>query len=208
MKRLSFIIALALVLTIGGVYATFNYANGNDTVQAVEITNMSKKLADADTTSYGDKGTLTVTQSYAVNVDDVNKNLTTVGTVAEANKTMTITFTPATDCATDVRAYGIDLKLTFTNAEYKDSKGTFQGTIFTIKVPNVEAGKPTPTIENGVIHLPKEMGVKQPNGDFVFTMNLTNYIEITEILLPTYADYEKYAAAFAFEFKVTIEEDK
>ncbi len=55
MKKLGFVIIMALVLTIGGVYATFNYAQ-ND-VDPVNAT-LTKTIAGTDITKA--KGTITI----------------------------------------------------------------------------------------------------------------------------------------------------
>lgn len=198
MKRLSFIIALALVLTIGGVYATFSYAEKEKAVTAV-TGEMNKTLALAEALE-SNKGTLAVTipEAFSIGVDDTTKTLTTSGTYPEdlANRKMIITFTPDPRSSVETLKKGINLKLTFTNAEYNGQN------IFTFKDADVN--------DKNVVHLPRE-NAKYQEGKFVFELDLAEYITVTAIELPTLADYNKYAAIFNdtdFKLNVTIEEDK
>ncbi len=55
MRRIGFIISLALILTIGGVYATFYYAQGNADDQS---SNIGYTIAGTDVETK--KGTITV----------------------------------------------------------------------------------------------------------------------------------------------------
>lgn len=198
MKRLSFIIALALVLTIGGVYATFSYAGNENAVTAV-TGEMSKTLAGVDTKT-SEKGTLAVIvpEAFSIEVDDTTKTLTTGGKYpdVETDRKMIITFTPDPGSSVETLKKGINLKLTFTNAEYNKQK------IFTFKDADVN--------NKNVVHLPRE-NAKFQNGKFVFELDLAEYITVTAIELPTLADYTEYAAIFNdtnFKLNVTIEEDK
>lgn len=66
MKKLSTIIALALILTISGVYAAWNYAQG--TSASVEIT---REINMAQVNTKGNKGTISASPSdFAFLVDD------------------------------------------------------------------------------------------------------------------------------------------
>ena len=66
MRKLSTLIAIALIVTIGGVYAAWNYAQG--TTASVEIT---REVQMAQVITSGNKGTITATPSnVAFIVDD------------------------------------------------------------------------------------------------------------------------------------------
>lgn len=174
MKRLGAIIAIALVLTIGGVYATFEYANGG--VVSLENETISKELAGmTDTTA---KGTISIkSNNFKITVDDFNNNLHTVGRFE--NKT-TINFTPAPLADADVRANGIKLKLTIavTGNEYVDGETTYK--LFNIS----EEALTGVTLNNDAAI----------NGDFV--IDFTKYITVTEIELSTPTKYTAYSEAF------------
>lgn len=175
MKRLGAIIAIALVLTIGGVYATFEYANGG--AVSSENETISKELIGmTDTTA---KGTITIkSNNFKITVDDFNHNLHTAGHFEGTTK---INFTPATLAAADVRDNGIKLKLTINvngSNEYVDGETTYK--LFNISEEAL----------NGVTL----NGGAKINGDF--EINFADYITVTEIYLSTPEKYEAYSEAF------------
>lgn len=173
MKRLGAIIAIALVLTIGGVYATFEYAQGG--VVSLENETISKELIGmTDTTA---KGTITIkSNDFKITVDDFNHNLHTAGRFE--NKT-TINFKPATLADADVRTNGIKLKLTITvtGNEYDDGEKH--------KLFNISEEALTGVTLNG--------GAKIIND---FEINFADYITVTEIYLSTPEKYTAYSEAF------------
>ena len=174
MKRLGAIIAIALVLTIGGVYATFNYAQGG----AVSLENemISKELEGMTTTNA--KGTITIkSNSFKITIDDLGGDLHTKGKFE--GKT-TINFKPATLADADVRTNGIKLKLTITvtGNEYVDGETTY-------KLFNISADALAGVTLNG--------GAKIIND---FEINFADYITVTEIYLSTPEKYTAYSEAF------------
>lgn len=176
MKRLGAIIAIALVLTIGGVYATFNYANGG--VVSLENEMISKELAGKTIDTA--KGTISIKEdsNFKITVDDLDKNLHTKGSFT--GKT-TINFTPAPLAAADVRANGIKLKLkiTVTGNEYDDGETTYK--LFNIS----EEALTTGVTLNGNAPI---------RGDF--EIDFADYITVTEIELSTPTKYDAYKTAF------------
>lgn len=175
MKRLGAIIAIALVLTIGGVYATFNYANGG--VVSSENETISKELIGMTTTT--PKGTISIKDdsNFKIIVDDLTGNLHTGGRFE--GKT-TINFTPAPLAAADVRTKGIKLKLTInvTGNEYVDGGTTYK--LFNISADAL-AG----------VTLNNDAAI---NGDF--EIDFAKYITVTEIYLSTPEKYTEYSNAF------------
>ena len=106
MKKLSLLIALALILSIGGVYATWNYAQG-DAVDVNAYLDGSTKITDAVVNATA-KGTITVdTSNFSLTIDDETNDH-----VAELIKDgyIDITFTPSTGADADVAADGIALQ--------------------------------------------------------------------------------------------------
>lgn len=174
MKRLGAIIAIALVLTIGGVYATFEYAQGG--VVSLENETISKELIGmTDTTA---KGTITIkSNDFKITVDDFNHNLHTAGHFEGTTK---INFIPAPLAAADVRANGIKLKLTIavTGNEYVDGETTHK--LFNIS-------------EEALAGVTLNGGAKIIND---FEINFADYITVTEIYLSTPEKYEAYSEAF------------
>lgn len=181
MKKFGAIITIALALTIGGVYATFNYAQ--TAVDAAETTighTIDPKATDTA------KGTIEINSDFAMQV--VNGG--GYKTVMENTGNTTVTFTPTTGADADVRDNGIKLKLTITitGNEY----GTEKTPIFSLKAAYTEGG----VVLNG--------GNKLKGST---TVNLANYIALTEITLSTAAEYDAYKAAFdATVITVTVSE--
>ncbi len=106
MKKLSLLIALALILSIGGVYATWNYAQG-DAVDVSAYLDRRTMITDAvvDATP---KGTIAVdTSNFSLTIDDDNNDH-----VAELIKDgwIDITFTPSAGADAGVAANGIALQ--------------------------------------------------------------------------------------------------
>ena len=68
MKKLSVLIALVLCVTIGGVYAAWNYSQGN-----TASVNVSREINMAQVVTNGTKGTITATpqNNFAFLVDDI-----------------------------------------------------------------------------------------------------------------------------------------
>ena len=174
MKRLGAIIAIALVLTIGGVYATFNYAQGG--AVSLENETISKELEGMTTTNA--KGTITIkSNSFKITIDDLGGDLHTKGKFE--GKT-TINFKPATLADADVRTNGIKLKLTITvtGNEYDDGGTTYK--LFNISADAL-AG----------VTLNNDAAI---NGDF--EIDFAKYITVTEIYLSTPEKYTAYSEAF------------
>lgn len=178
MKRLGAIIAIALVLTIGGVYAAFNYAQGG--VVSVENEMISKELAGMTTDT--PKGTITIKEdsNFKITVDDLGGNLHTKGRFE--GKT-TIKFTPAPLADADVRANGIKLKLTITVTTETGKEYVDEGTTYNLF--NITGGASSGVILNDDAEI---------NGDF--KIDFTKYITVTEIYLSTPEKYTAYSEAF------------
>lgn len=180
MKKLGAIIISALVFIVGGVYATFTYAQTQATQQEATLT---KNLEAATTTT--PKGTIYVDNSFTITVDDVaDENVLTTAMVTSG--TTTVSFTPATGADADVRDNGIPLTLTVTISGTNTYKSS---AIFTT------------TAASGV---PLNDGNKVKNA---ITVNLADYISVTPIPLPTKAEYDAYQAAFVtVTIKITVSE--
>lgn len=169
MKKLGTIICIALMLTVGGVYATFNYAQ--TTAGSVEET-VGHTIEGAVTNTA--KGTIGLVSNYAIEVVNAGNNKTGYSSAG----TTTVTFTPAAGADADVRDNGIKLKLTI---EITGTK-TYNGTdIFVLKTAYTDGG----VILNGG---------NEVNG--TITVDLSDYITISEITLSTYAEYVAYEEAF------------
>lgn len=185
MKRLAAIMAGALITTVGGVYATFNYAQGD--VEQADI-NAQKTLAAATTTT--EKGQINLSDNFTVSIDDTNNDLVTDTTISGELK---ISFTPVAQGAdADVRENGIPLKLTILIG------GTNQ-------YNNKALFALTNAYTTGGVVLNDGNKVKDE-----ITVDLTNYIEWKqEFALSTLDEYNAFKTAFeATTITVTVTEAK
>ena len=173
-KLISIAIALALMLTVGGVYATFIYSQTSpDSVSTNWQTNV---ISEAVTT--GKKGTISVTiNTLTLKVDNKADNKTGLDRITgilQAN------FIPSTGADADVITNGIawGVKITFTNNTFKDQN--ILTTTTTGPTWNSVA------LNNGI----RSLSIT------IDEALLTGLIDVTEFELPTYADYQAYKTAF------------
>ena len=174
MKKLSLLIALCMLLTIGGVYATWTYTQNTDV--ADEAVNMNMNLTDvAYSGSYG---------TYKVDVTGLSlaidpKAGTTHTTALYATGNIIVTFTPNSVAPADVKENGVKTTYAFSlanpNWKYEDKD------IVTIN------------------HTEKHDVVWQDNGDgtFSFTISADEFMEhvaLTEFELDTKVKYDAYNA--------------
>ncbi len=181
MKKFGLTIAMATILTIGGVYATFNYAQ--DTVtEATETLSTGIEAAVVDTP----KGTIKIKSDFALTVDDkglIDGGTSTYVTGLTTTGSFVVNFTPATGADSDVRDNGIILEMTIALTGSNSYDG---GSIFTTSGLSSE-GKVT--LNSG----------SKINGDY--TVNLLDYLSLSEHTLDTKDKYDAYADALA---KLTI----
>ena len=111
MKKLTVIIALMLVVTIGGVYATWNYAQGE--VLAVDeyldgtTTRITEKVIDTA------KGKIAIDDSnFSIVIDDANNDKQAELVVSGS---IQVTFTPSDGADETVTASGIPLQFTISH---------------------------------------------------------------------------------------------
>lgn len=178
MKKLGLIILMALVLTVGGVYATFNYAQAD--VDSKSAT-LNKGIAGTDTET--PKGTI------SINVDDFLVKIDDTGTLKTGLKTqgnVKVTFTPKKGADASVADEGVNLKLeiSFTNNTYRQNAVDY------------EVFKTTGGYE-ATTGLVLGKGTKnEADGTFEYTVDLGQYLTVSEIPLPTLADYNAFAGWF------------
>ena len=112
MKKLGLIILMALVLTVGGVYAAFSYAR--EEVASVTTQALAKGIAEADTKT--PKGTIEIvgTKDVMLRIDDAKSNHKTGLEIG--NSVIKVTFTPAANAEPLVVDECINMKLPTTQA--------------------------------------------------------------------------------------------
>ena len=174
MKKLSLLIALCMLLTIGGVYATWTYTQNTDV--ADEAVNMNLNLTDvAYSGSYG---------TYKVDVTGLNLSIdpkagTTHTTALYATGNIIVTFTPNSVAPAEVKENGVETTYAFTlanpNWKYEDKD------IVTVK------------------HTEKHGVVWQDNDDGTFSFTISaeqfmGHVTLTEFELDTKVKYDAYNA--------------
>ncbi len=186
MKKLGLIILMALVLTVGGVYATFDYAQK----EVEHVTqDLTTSIAGKDVETR--KGRISVETNFKIRIDDISGMLKT-GYTTEGNTT--ITFMPAIKGVDDdVVNNGVNLKFVLNITGTNEYNGT---PIFKTKQPAYTAG--------GVI---LGNGTKNASGKFEYSVDLSQYLEVSEISLPTEAAYDAFLAVFeTIRITITVSE--
>lgn len=115
MKKIGIIVALALIVTIAGTYATWNYTTGATGVASQDLTGISIAITDKEIQT-ADGGTITVTKSddLKIEVDDDgshNAKLVFTGSI-------TVTYTSA---SADVKGLVLNCVSTAPANQYKNS---------------------------------------------------------------------------------------
>jgi len=170
MKKLTVLIALALILTIGGVYATWNYAQGSVPSVPKSLdgqTKITDKVVDSKA-----KGNIFVDpDNLSLLIDDANNDhmaeLTVTGYI-------TITFQPNAGADADVVEHGIPLKYALSCSSGLQYLGDH---IFEFSTEDVVLNSGNPTKEIRVNA--EDLGITLKN----------------EINLPTVEDYDNFYSA-------------
>ncbi|MBQ8291546.1 MAG: hypothetical protein IJX88_03445 [Clostridia bacterium] len=113
-KKLGVLAALATVVTVGGVYATWSFAELD-----APSANTTVNVAMTGTTGTSEKGTLSVAVmgegGFTLAVDDADNNHYAD---LKKNGVITVTFTPSANASADVKQHGIDLNAVISYAAY------------------------------------------------------------------------------------------
>lgn len=202
MKKMTVLASLALAVTIGGVYAAWNYAEEGVTAAyatgTVGITGVEGKTT---------KGSLSATgTNLALKVDDVSsdtKQHTTILTY-NADGYFTVTFTPNSNATTDVKANGIDLEWYVTLANTSNQVVDFNTVTFDYDLDGdgtVEAEEKQKiwTIDSDTkTKIVSSASAKDANsGAFTFRVEIEDVlakVSLAEIVLETEDMHNKYSA--------------
>ena len=180
MRKLSFLIALCTLLTVGGVYATWTYTQNTDV--ADESIGMSMNLTGVAYS--GSYGTFNIdTSSLKLTIDP--KPGTTHITSLLAEGEIVITFTPNSVAPENVKENGVDATFAFSlsnsNWQYDDGEGARN--IVTLAHDGTED---------------IDWGTPDSNGVFTYTISAAeflNHIQLGEFLLDTKAEYDAFSIA-------------
>ena len=132
MKKITALIMMALLITIGGVYAAWNYSEGNATASSPrDAVNIALTTAN----DAGSNGAFSFSNAVELSIDDDENDGIVHLAVLKCEGSIVITFTPASTANGDVKAKGIPMKVdaTYTPVEYNGKKviyiseGAFSG---------------------------------------------------------------------------------
>ena len=171
MKKFSFLILFALMISIGGVYATWVYSQSDD---VADITN-ARAITMTEATFEGTYGTYSTDASaLTLKVDPLEGTAHT--TSLKIDGYILIKFTPSTYAPSDVKENGVRTTYQFNvsnqNWTYNDQK-----------IITVETDVKTVS------------WTKQDDGTFLYTVTaqeLASVLHLTEFTLDTKADYDLY----------------
>ena len=204
MRKLSLLVALALLITIGGVYATWDYANADS---QANHQHMSINLATATTTAA--EGTiLNVLNSMNIMIDDSNDDYKADLTISGI---MGYVFVPSPGASQDVKDNGIQMQW---KLEQTDPAIQFKGVnIFTIKQASATALDEVEITASNAKDLCSGVDLTQYIGYWYVEVDADDILGALEISLqlPTHDDYDDFSqelAATAGKLGVTISEDK
>ena len=128
MKKLSLLIALCMLLTIGGVYATWSYVGSTDIIDAYA----ESKVTITDAVIEGTYGIYKIESNLVLTVDQANDNHE-AELVFDSNDGqdvyLKVTFTPSTNAPQAIKTNAIESELYFgvtTPMQYKmDADGSY-----------------------------------------------------------------------------------
>ena len=207
MKKLSVIISLALVITIGGVFAAWNYSNGT----ATGITT-TRALDMASITTTVEKGKITANSTGMTLIVDDDKSVnpqtgTSFKAVLVGTGSINVTFTPDGSADPTVKQNGIHMIATVTITK---AEGTTQwtadddaNTLVDILAPNTELVPGTENQKN-VIDLGTAKVVEIQAQQIIDALIFCGG---KNVILDTYAKNQDFVKAMAkYTINVTISE--
>ena len=178
--------ALATLVTVGGVYATWTFSEGN-----VSNASTTVNVAMTGVSATTEKGTLSVTVMQAggltLSVDDSDNNHKPD---LKKEGVATVTFTPSATASQEIKTEGIDVQLTISYAPYEGGPATLADWTY--------EGTPIFNITNDAtapIHLDNE-GKTPVSGVFTWTVDAADVgIALTDAMGGVLIDtLEKYNA--------------
>ena len=180
MKKLSLFLALAMILTISGVYAVWTFTQSTDimdinTTSAIDMTNA---------TSIGTYGTYEFDNQLVMTIDPKEGTTHTTSLIVEG--TLTIKFTPNAYAPEDIRNYGV--KSFFTH-DLTNTAWTYKGTT----IMTADSDKHTIAPSNDSAAAMK--WTKNDDGTFIYTFSAADiaaHLHLAEIKLESKAEYDAY----------------
>ena len=187
MRKFGFMSLLALLVTIGGVYAGWIYSQGD--VKAYEE---EKKMSLNGVTYDTEKGTIAVdTTGVTLMIDDLNNDYNADLVI---NKKIVITFTPTPGADQNVVDNGIDL-----NVKFMEDFGSYNGIDILI----------CSDLNIGSLDRTEGLKLTKIDNKFVCELDLSEHIKLGNISLPTLASYEEFESIILNKvITITVSEKK
>ena len=202
-KMLTLVVCLALCLTLGGVYATWYYALGDDVADQHQHLSLSMGVAQ-NSGEYG---------SYNVDLTGFSMSVEPKGEESdEVHKTalvitgqIVLTFTPGLYSTTDVKDHAVATTWNLGTSINQETAWTYNGQrIFT-----VDTGARTIGAANSGV---ADKWVDQAGGTFTYTINaatIASMITMTEFDLDTKVDYDAFTTALGQgQIGITVSDGK
>ena len=175
MKKLSLLIALCLLVSVGGVYAAWVYADG----AVADRSNDHAVIGITGSTNTSEKGVFALTNSIEILIDDekfvkpTDPSATAYKAIFTGTGEFTVSFTPSAGAPADVVANGIKMQLELSLTGVDDD---------VLKLGTTEV-----VLNSG--NATKHVVV--PAQDIIDCLILNNG---AELILDTYAEYEAFKA--------------
>ena len=202
MKKITALIMMAIMITVGGVYAAWVYDDGAPDAKTESALSIVVKAPETS----GKSGTLDIGALVEVAIDDIDDG-EKYNAVLTCEGSISITFKPSETAGADTKANGIHIKLT----PVVESTATYEGK--TIIETTGAVCSPALNQSGDNLDTPdeREIGtyIKNGDGSFVWTLNsadILSLLKIGDFTLDTSAKHAEFTNALAghhnIKFKV------
>ena len=199
MKKITALIMMSLLITIGGVYAAWTYSEGTATTSSPRD---SVNIALTTANDGGSNGTFSFSNAAELAIDDDPDDGIVHKAVLECDVSIIITFTPSATSNSDVKAVGIPMTVTTTYTPVQYNGKDLISCVSSFKSPVLTTGNTTvdaATTEADDIGIVK----KEDNGTFTWTLSGSDIISLftlykgSDLILDSRADYDTVAGLLA-----------
>ena len=179
MKKFSLMASLAALVTVGGVYATWNYAEAK-AGSASQDFYINLETVETNTK----KGTISMTGALPLSVDDGGNYHVKLIKAQAAAQGLTVTFTP--NVGASVSTIPMQVVVSVNDAKFTLTEGTVETTDDTTDVYMTADTTPLTATEIPGLANVGTSGVLIPIDLIMSKLNLT------DVVLDTYQDYQDY----------------
>lgn len=200
MKKITALIMMALLVTIGGVYAAWNYSEGSATASSPRD---SVSIALTTANNLGSNGKFAFSNSVELGIDDSEEDAVVHKAGLTCTGSVVITFTPESTASGEVKATGIPMQVTTTYSpvQYNEVdlvtvKSSFLSPVLTAGNTSVDAAATAETNDLGIVR-------KETDGTFTWTLSSADVLSLFtlyeggELILDSRSDYDEVAALLA-----------